>query len=118
MCAILYSLDNENLYWFDSISVVLLTVSVFLVNGKFAEYYIERIFAVVTSFALWFSLGIMTGWPEGTLMFSLLFAMYFVVDLYRTIVFYASARKEDSDKIKNKAKYKKIEEDRNRSLPN
>lgn len=86
--AALYTIEGQLFFWLDALTVMLLAVSVFLVNGKFREYWIQRLIAVASGFALWIVVGVNYNWSDGSMMFALLFAMYFVVDLYRAIVWY------------------------------
>lgn len=107
--AVLYTIESEVLFWFDALTVMLLAVSVFLVNGKFREYWVQRLVAVGASCALWIVVGINFNWTDGSLMFALLFAMYFVVDLFRAIVWYKGNYDKTYLQEKKVEKLKKFE---------
>lgn len=67
-------------YIVDALSSTLLIVSVFLVNGKYREYYFVRLTALLGAFLAWFYIGIKLNFSGNTLTFMLLFTMYFVMD--------------------------------------
>lgn len=85
---VLYNIESQVLFWFDAISVVLLAVSMFLVNGRFTAYWVQRIIAVAVSAGLWITHGILFNWVDGSIMFALLFGMYLIVDSYRFALWY------------------------------
>ncbi len=84
--AVVYSMGEE-MALIDSISAVLLMVSVFLVNGRYCEYYAVRIFAVGFAMAMWALLAVIYNFADGTIAFALLFAMYLVMDVIKCIRF-------------------------------
>lgn len=67
-------------YLVDAVSSTLLIVSVFLVNGKYREYYFVRLSALLVAFLAWLYIGIKLDFGGNTLTFMLLFTMYFVMD--------------------------------------
>ena len=82
---VLYNLDTP-FFIFDSVSVVMLAFAVFLVNGRYKEYWLVRLFAVMFSSLSWLVVGFLTKWADGTILFALLFAMYFIVDFIKYIL--------------------------------
>lgn len=78
----LYNMNNF-FFIFDAVSVVLLAFAVFLVNGRYKEYWGVRLFAVAFASLMWLLVGLFTDWADGTIIFALLFAMYFVADFVK-----------------------------------
>ncbi len=76
---VLYKVGDP-FYIMDALSSTLLVVSVFLVNGKYREYYPVRVFATTFATIMWTVIGIKTGFAVNTAIFVTLFAMYTVMD--------------------------------------
>lgn len=77
---VLYKIGDP-FYIIDALSTTLLAVSVFLVNGKYKEYYPVRIAALVLAFASWIYIGVKVNFTGSAAIFILLFAMYIVMDI-------------------------------------
>lgn len=67
-------------YIIDALSTTLLVVSVFLVNGRYKEYYVVRIVACVCAAIMWLTIAVAQDFTNGTLIFMMLFIMYSIVD--------------------------------------
>lgn len=76
---VLYSI-GEKYFIVDAISVALLSLSVFLVNGGYREYWIVRLVACAFSSIMWVGISVGIGLSCGGLAVALLFAMYVVMD--------------------------------------
>jgi len=68
-------------YIVDALSSTLLIVSVFLVNGKYREYYFVRLVALAGAILAWLYIAIKLNFEGNTLTFILLFVMYLVMDI-------------------------------------
>ena len=87
----LYNMNNF-FFIFDAISIVLLAFAVFLVNGRYKEYWGVRLFAVAFASLVWLIVGFFTDWVDGTIIFALLFAMYFVADFVKFLAWKKSVK--------------------------
>lgn len=76
---------GDPFYIVDALSTTLLAVSVFLVNGKYREYYPVRIAALVVALASWTYFAIKLNFASSSAIFILLFAMYIVMDIIEWI---------------------------------
>lgn len=76
---------GDSYYIMDALSTTLLIVSVFLANGKYKEYYLVRIVALVFAVATWTYIGIKTNFTTDASVFILLFIMYTVMDIIKCI---------------------------------
>ena len=90
---VLYKIGDPY-YIVDALSSTLLIVSVFLVNGKYREYYVVRLTALFAAFLMWLYIGIKLDFGGNTLTFMLLFTMYFVMDTIE----YIRWKKQESKK--------------------
>lgn len=71
---------GDPFYIIDALSTTLLAVSVFLVNGKYKEYYPVRISALVLALLSWIYISIKVNFVGSSAIFVLLFAMYIIMD--------------------------------------
>ncbi len=71
---------GEPYFIIDSVAVALLTLSVFLSNGQYREYWFARIVACGVSCIVWIYVAIDTSITSGGLVVALLFLMYTVMD--------------------------------------
>lgn len=81
---ILYKVGDPY-YIMDALSTTLLIVSVFLVNGRYREYFPVRLVAVLFASMTWTYIGIKTGFAENVSAFILLFIMYLFMDTIKFI---------------------------------
>ena len=81
---VLYKIGDP-FYIIDALSTTLLAVSVFLVNGKYREYYPVRICALVLALITWIVISIEVSFAGSSAIFILLFAMYIVMDIIEWI---------------------------------
>lgn len=86
---------GEPYYIIDSISVALLSLSVFLSNGEYREYWFARIAGCGVSMAVWLYVAFSTSFSNGSLVIALLFLMYVVMD----IIHYISWRRHRNENI-------------------
>lgn len=84
LAIILYKIGDP-FYIIDALSSTLLAVSVFLVNGKYKEYYPVRIAALVLALITWIVIAITVNFAGSAAIFILLFAMYIVMDIIEWI---------------------------------
>lgn len=77
---VLYKIGDP-FYIIDALSTTLLAVSVFLVNGKYREYYPVRIAALILALITWTVIAISVNFAGSAAIFMLLFAMYIVMDV-------------------------------------
>lgn len=72
-------------YIMDALSSTLLIVSVFLVNGRYKEYFPVRLVALLFASITWCYIGIKTNFTTDASIFILLFTMYLVMDTIKFI---------------------------------
>ena len=93
----LYNLGEE-FFYLDAISTVLLMVSVFLVNGRYKEYWPVRLIATMVASLSWLFFAVFYDFKEGSVIFSLMFLMYFTMDCIRYFK-WATKVKEENKKL-------------------
>ena len=74
---------GDTYYLLDAICVTLLTLSVFLSNGQYKEYWVARLIACFVTSASFVYIAIQTDYAKNSLMFALLFLMYLICDLIK-----------------------------------
>ncbi len=75
-------IDNEVYFIMDTISAIMLGISVYLRNYRYREYFIVRYMAISTALILWIFVAFTYGVTTGTVMIIILYIMYLLSDIF------------------------------------